>query len=719
MKSFRTLKLLCVFLFLFSSITTAQWSQTNGPNGGEATALIIHESTGDSTALFAGTKWGGIFRSANLGLNWTAANNGLVSLNWDYFFDFAEVGDIVFAAGKSGVYKTTNNGELWTAVNTINDPTSTNVNFLPAVYCLAIRGNNIFAGTYNGVYRMPINGNQWTKRLENVVSYRVNALAVSGNTFYVGTIHGIYRAKVGGVDTFLDGKNINAFKVGGNNIFAGTNDTLFYSSNGGNTWEPHTDIKTRNITEFAGTGDNLFASAGSRVIRSTDRGKTWEFRDDDLPHMMWYSLAVKDNFVIAGNYGCGIFLSTDNGNKWNREVNGFSNTTVNDLLTRGSGIYAGLSTYGVVHSNDGGQNWISTPGAPSYCYSHTNALAQDYDYIYAGNHASDKGVFRFSPGGQQSSPQLLLNKPIGTLTVRLNSGGIPYLFAGTLVDGVELSTNNGNYWQPKPANIDLPGRELRSLTVYGNNLFAGMHHDGTATQFSLYRSTNNAEIWTPVNSQGTVEDFAKIGAYLFAATSSTVLRSTDDGVSWLTTQQIMLLEELEEGDPLNVGYVFCLEAVDNNLFAGTQRGVYLSTDYGVNWEAKNESLENTRIQSLERCGYYLYAGTDGRGIWRRPLIQMIPMELTAELSRGPMTITMNLIVSLNNITDRGILSKKQSQFLKSILKDASRDFGNGRMKGAIHNMTVFIQQVEMYIRNNVLTEDQGQFLMQEARNAMF
>jgi photosystem II stability/assembly factor-like uncharacterized protein len=55
--------------------------------------------------------------------------------------------------------------------------------------------------------------------------------------------------------------------------------------------------------------------------------------------------------------------------------------------------------------------------------------------------------------------------------------------------------------------------------------------------------------------------------------------------------------------------------IDSNLFVGTGDGVFLSTDTGKNWKAKNKGLTGTRVFSLGSMGNRIFAGTDS-GIFR-------------------------------------------------------------------------------------------------------
>ena len=82
---------------------------------------------------------------------------------------------------------------------------------------------------------------------------------------------------------------------------------------------------------------------------------------------------------------------------------------------------------------------------------------------------------------------------------------------------------------------------------------------------------------------------------------------------------------LKTNKPYN-GDIFCLAVSPNetggtNLFAGTNDGVFISTDNGTNWFPVNTGLARNVI-SIIISGNNLFAGTDG-GVWKHPLSEMI------------------------------------------------------------------------------------------------
>jgi hypothetical protein len=69
------------------------------------------------------------------------------------------------------------------------------------------------------------------------------------------------------------------------------------------------------------------------------------------------------------------------------------------------------------------------------------------------------------------------------------------------------------------------------------------------------------------------------------------------------------------------GYVssFGVSSTGNAVFAGTTDGIYLTTNYGKTWVAIDT---DTEVSLSAVSGGAIYAGTDGGGIWRRPLSEI-------------------------------------------------------------------------------------------------
>ena len=171
--------LLCLPALLF-----AQWVQTNGPKGGEVMGIMVN---GQYTYIT--TRSAGLFRSSDLGNNWTAISNG-IDLGPNQIEGFAVYNSYFYSAGGSSLFLSMDNGDNWQQVIT------------------------------------PSGGGG-------------NPLCISGTTLYISTPNenGIYYTQVGDTNWIycgLSGHNINYLGTGAGKIWAGTNDGL-YSGLGGNS----------------------------------------------------------------------------------------------------------------------------------------------------------------------------------------------------------------------------------------------------------------------------------------------------------------------------------------------------------------------------------------------------------------------------------------------------------------------------------------------------
>ena len=90
--------LIISIVLLLPCKTNAQWNHT-GPEGGEVRAFC--ESGGN---IFVSPWSGGIYRSTDNGSNWTAVNNGLTNINIRITALFAEGSNIFAGLWGSGTF---------------------------------------------------------------------------------------------------------------------------------------------------------------------------------------------------------------------------------------------------------------------------------------------------------------------------------------------------------------------------------------------------------------------------------------------------------------------------------------------------------------------------------------------------------------------------------------------------------------------------------------
>ena len=275
----------------------------------------------------------------------------------------------------------------------------------------------------------------------------------------------------------------------------------------------------------------------------------------------------------------------------------------------GSALYAGFLDSGVYVSSDNGGSWsnIGLKGIE------IQSLAAIGNYLFAGtsDEIGDGAVYRTTnKGGSWAKPA----NNVSTAAFALATDG-NYLYTGTATGtGLYVSTNNGTTW----TNSNALQATVFSLAVVGSNLFAG-------TDNGMWLSTNHGKSWNAINTgllgkSNWIYQFSLIGTTLFAATSGEgVCMTTNNGTSWSVTTS---------GLPKT--NVSSITATGQNLFVGTDSGVYLSSISGQSWVSVNTELTIKKAQRVGVLGPNLYCSTvdiqTGNLVyylWQRPLSEMI------------------------------------------------------------------------------------------------
>jgi hypothetical protein len=651
------------------SSSHAQWVRTDGPGGGTIQCFAVSPVPG-GTNLFAGTYSGEVFLSTNNGTSWTAVNSGLTN-SFVYCLAVSpasggtESTDL-FAGTNGGVFLSTNNGKSWKPVNA--GMTSA------TVYALTVSpasgagtgSTSVFAGTAGGVFLSTDNGTTWSPVNAGMTNSYVTSLAASGGKLLAGTYGGgVFLSTNSGeawtaVNSGLTGRYVNTFAVspvpGGTNLFAGTSTGgVSLSTDGGNSWTAvNSGLTDLDVRSLAVSGTNLFAGTGAKggVFLSTNNGVTWTAVDSGLTNSYVLTLAASPGSggsttsLFAGTEGGGVFLSTNNGETWRGVNTGLTDSGVRSLAVNGTGLFAGIAaTGGVFLSTNNGTNWgaVNSGLANSFIYS----VAASGTNLFAG---TDGGVYLSTDNGTGWTAVNTGLASSGVYSIAASpasgagTGGVN-LFAGAEGGGVFLSTNNGTNWSA--VNSGLTTSQITCFAVSpasgagtgGTNLFAGTYSG------EVFLSSNNGTSWAAVNTGLTGSTIYSLavspasgvwdaagswtgGTNLFAgAEGGGVSLSTNNGTNWkavnsgLSGTFVYSLAVSPASGAYGTGGT---GTGGTNLFAGTDRGVFLSTDNGTTWKAFSTGIPDTYVLSLAVNGTNLFAGTGLFGVWRRPLSDVLP-----------------------------------------------------------------------------------------------
>jgi hypothetical protein len=298
----------------------------------------------------------------------------------------------------------------------------------------------------------------------------------------------------------------------------------------------------------------------------------------DIPVALM-SVATKADTLFAGAYRGTIYRSIDNGLDWMEMSTGLAPSFYEafTLLILQDKLFAG-TTDGVYRSTDWGEHWtLLASGLPSPPYVYT--LTKINDVLVAG---TNYGAYYTSDcGNNWLADTTGLPKDYYGTSLPINSIVVAdsFLLAGTY-NGVCRRNIKGHNWTP--ANNGIPLNvysylRINSLIAEGTRIFA-------ATDFcsgSVYFSNDLGNSWTmmsngmPTNSSGCylpVYSFAINRNTLLAGTQYGIYRSSDSGQHW---------EPYNAGLPLGPAsdlYVPCLVSLGKEFFAGTFGGVFRNTD---------------------------------------------------------------------------------------------------------------------------------------------
>ena len=367
-------------------LSTSQWTQTDGPQGG--TALNIFATL--EKTLYAVTH-SGIYRLAADETAWTRIDTSvpidasqmpmavykdtlyIVSANevststdagetWRIFCrrpkgraigflvtDEAQAHPVMYLTLQdTGVFRSTDAGAQWTHLN--DGLTGKNVSAVAAI------GNTIFAGTNMGLYRL--NSGVW-QQLPVATSEVIHSLAVSENNLYVVTGHALFT--LGLLESRLkdDGQIIRGHNASSSRVF--------HSTDLGASW---TEITPKNKSPFMRTprGTQLVAAGetllllGVAELRSRDGGQTWTDLgfDRNLFTLGSFSTVAINAHTFYNVSTSGVYRTTDGGESWQPFMNGIAGTRMQDLVAFNDRLYMHTGS-DIFQSTDGGMSWENVP----------------------------------------------------------------------------------------------------------------------------------------------------------------------------------------------------------------------------------------------------------------------------------------------------------------------------------------------------------------------
>jgi photosystem II stability/assembly factor-like uncharacterized protein len=492
-----------------------------GPEGGSVVALAA--DAGDPHTLYAGVAEGGVWRSADGGLSWSAAIGNLPPGTLRSLIADPEApGTLYLGRGSDGIWKSGDGGRSWAPVATALGGAPADVRVLrfdPA-------SGALWAGLaprpgQASLYRSPGGTGPWVPVDLGAPDLTVTALAFGGGAAFAGTVTGgVLRGSATGESwvPVLPGLSVSSLAWGGGRLYAATGSGFWVTRDQGANWTllivpppvipqlpPNrlilgalaVDPRDPDLFYLGYRLQRGFSPPVSGLYRSRDGGASVEsvaggYPDFD-PAALLFDPAVPGR-LLAGPGPLGVWSSPDGVSGWRSGNRGLRAGSASRVLAdpkRPAILYAGGTDRGLVRTLDGGATWQTVNGGGAI--DDPRALDPEQPAtIYAfGNAATGPALFKSRNGGR--SWAVLLGDP---LSFALDPRRPKTLFAGGAggrSNPIFRSDDGGLTWQQGVVGCTFPFHLAVAPTgeVYtGGSSFCGI---GGTVQGGVDRSDDGGK----------------------------------------------------------------------------------------------------------------------------------------------------------------------------------------------------------------------------------
>jgi photosystem II stability/assembly factor-like uncharacterized protein len=295
--------------------------------------------------------------------------------------------------------------------------------------------------------------------------------------------------------------------------------------------------------------------------------------------------------------------------QWVR-TNGSFGGTITSLASNGTTLYAGTSGGEIYRTTDYGETWVtSNLGMEDDTIS---ALAFNDRYLFAGTMHTGI-VYRSTDSGKHwtrvwDKTRDGYDRTINELLITDTTIFVGVMNENSFSDrGVFYSMDSGTTWRHVGAGGGVP----QAMEFINGKLYIGMAHNG----FALYKDNywehkGGVDSWVSA-----VADVTKGAVMAIATIGREIFIGTTRGVSYvgpsIYNPRIQVCVDAGLADTA----ITALKAKGSVLFAGTNDGVFRSSDSGRHWTRTSEGLSNTTVRTFALAGPYLFVGTEG-GLYR-------------------------------------------------------------------------------------------------------
>jgi photosystem II stability/assembly factor-like uncharacterized protein len=650
----------------------------NNPN-------TIYAGTGEGFFNLDGIRGAGIFKSTDAGASWSQLSS---TNNVDYYYvndlEYDAVNGVLYAATRKGLYSSSNGGatfdteiydtngddihftdveiaytnpttiftaygifsqsEIWRSVDGgATFQSNASLSGAGRIELATSKSNPGFV--YVSLMDLSTNGTAWfgytSDNGDNWNPLTIPGPSLSGASTYTGT--------QGWYDNIVSVDPTNH-----QNVYAGGIDN-FKSTNGGANWNQKTNWYTGTALQYVHADQHAMAWAPSNsnivylgndggIYKSTNKGENWTSMNNNLfITQFYYGTVSPTGTTYAGGMQDNGTLKSTGGTNWNEILGGDGGATEIDFNNTNN-IYMEYVNLALYKTTDGGANFVKAmngiPTGPNFYDGTTDRTQFISPFSMDPNNSSTLvagtyRVWRTTDGAANWSAisgDLTGDGSGGSgatiSTVIVAKGNSSVIYVGCSNGRVQVTTNAGGNWNIRTSG--LPNLAVTKIATDPNNpAIAYVTFSGYTPSARIYKTTDYGVSWSNISGNlpslpaNCVAINPANGNNLFVGTDLGIFSTTDGGSSWVQD-----VNGMANVPVLDLDY----RASDNKLFAATHgRSMFVATVSGGGGGTQTANL--TYDDGSPTSGYYW--NNSGQGSANR----MTPTLTNATLTQMEIYIT--------------------------------------------------------------------------------
>ncbi len=632
---------------------------------------------------------GAMVKSSNGGVNWEPVIElgNAVSVR-EVKVDTSTNRDIVLVATESGLYRSADEGETYSAVATFAGLSvwsieRTSAGWLASAQACPAASVGLRCGLPTTLFWSADRGATWAPITNAGGVFTANGrttlgVAVPGDAVvyaYSSTVtdaamKDVYRSADGGQTWVANG--VNSTKAPTNPVTGASTMTDMNICHGQCWYNQMILVDPQDATR-----NTVWIGGDLGTARTADGGGTWTIKTwwlySQVPtlsyaHADHHAAAFKTTgqpTVILGNDG-GMHVSEDNGLSFSSDKNNglashlyytvagnslFPNLVIGGTQDNGTRLRADNgTTHNQVIGGDGmgaaysQANTNTVIGSSQGSGMRTNLSNNPPDvfqnWAAATSGLSDVGFGFFTaivpaPASLDPSGRVFFHFSNSRVWRSVN-GGLTWTRIASAIAPTSPGLPVARRFRSSPYNLGVSPTDLNRIAVGAAGGFLDITTNGGASWTDLdliTRVPGYQGFVTNVNWQDNQNLWITSVAQATGAVRVIKASISSPGASWSTATFSTMQAGLPDL-PVTRVYFDPRDASRNTIFAGTHVGIYRTTDGGVNWEPYGNGLPTVRVNDIYMPpdGGFVRIATYGRGIWELPQLEFVSAVLADDLS---------------------------------------------------------------------------------------